>query len=163
LWVSAGVTLVASQDPLFLGCCIQASLHRIHPLVVVIIRWVLQPLRRRGVAPHCLNYIITAFDLPLSTALRVRDCHSWVGLAPPTLELVVVHCRILPLLCPPASRMHAPSPSQRTASRCRRFGSTLSSMSSLASMQQRDLGRCRLKKFHFMSSFSTKSSSCKSP
>jgi hypothetical protein len=63
---------------------------------------------------------------------------------------------------PPLLGMPALSLLRRIASRRWRFGSTLSSTSSLALMRWRNLGRCRLKNFRSVSFFSTKSSSCRS-
>jgi hypothetical protein len=63
---------------------------------------------------------------------------------------------------PPPSNMPAPSLLKRTASRRRRFGSTLASMLSLALMWRRNLGRCWVKNFHSVSSSSTKSFSYRS-
>jgi hypothetical protein len=88
---------------------------------------------------------------PLSVLLPLLD---WPPLGTP--EPVVA---VLP---PPSlSGITTLSLWRRIASQRRRFSSTLPSTSSLILMQWRNLDRCHVKNFHFVSSFSTKSSSCR--
>jgi hypothetical protein len=66
-----------------------------------------------------------------------------------------------PVIVVPPSTAPLSPPSRGTASRRRRFGCTLPSMSFLVLMRRSSLGRYWLRNFRFASSFSTKCSVCR--